>query len=809
MKTGQPKASFMEHAMPRKAIVGLLLLISLVLATGIAVVPAKAQTGGFCSRFDGTPPAMDGWGPCPWAPNITVSTSNISSIGGPSDFYLHLRDLSGASAACSMDAKYIGDWNKKMGGCGQFCFDFKVFQSGTPPGPITPSFTIWSGTTLSATFVANFTVTSSDPWRQHICAPINLIHPGQNLPVSPSGEWRISPTSNAYSANWNTIIQAVTAVQLPIDWTSDPSEEAGYDNICMSPGGCGLTSGLLKICKAAGPGVTVGTPFTFAAGSSTITVLAGPAPGGTCVDGPSLPVGSNVTVTETIPAGDAVSSITVAPSTQLVSTNLVTGTANVTIGGDGTVVTYTNINQTPVVTGCLKDTKVTVKCNPDGTYTLTLSGTGFTGTDITLTSQTAGVTVVPPQQPWSATTSWTLAGATSGQTVTLTANETKLGGGTVPGTDSCCSGEIKITLPDCPKPLPIDLAIAKTGSEIQGPAGATVSYTLTVTNVAAAFNGQNVIQVTDIAPAGMTFNAATGANWNCATLPVAAGGTLTCTYTGGGSIATNAVLGAITITATPTGAGRFENCASVGVTAASGLLDSNPANNKSCFTVATPQICPSPMVPGAAVGTCVCPTGTIQVGGECVQPIVCRPPLVSNATGNACVCPEGTVRRGQECVRPVQCRSPLVPNAAGQCACPAGTVLRGQECVRTVQCRSPLVPNEAGQCACPAGTVLKGQECVRQVACRSPLVPNAAGQCACPAGTVLKGQECVRTVQCEQPMIPNAAGTACVCPSGTILNGRECVAADRGSPQQPPGIGPAAPFYNGPARQGGRPATAR
>ncbi len=101
--------------------------------------------------------------------------------------------------------------------------------------------------------------------------------------------------------------------------------------------------GLLKVCKAAGPGVTVGTPFTFTADSSPpISVPAGSAPGGTCVLGPSFPVGTNVTVTETIPAGDAVSSITVAPPGQLGSTNLATGTANVTIGSGVTEVTYTD-----------------------------------------------------------------------------------------------------------------------------------------------------------------------------------------------------------------------------------------------------------------------------------------------------------------------------------------------------------------------------------------------------------------------------------------------------------------------------------
>jgi hypothetical protein len=36
----------------------------------------------------------------------------------------------------------------------------------------------------------------------------------------------------------------------------------------------------------------------------------------------------------------------------------------------------------PVIKGCLEDTKVAVKCNPNGTYTVTLNGSSFAGTDI-------------------------------------------------------------------------------------------------------------------------------------------------------------------------------------------------------------------------------------------------------------------------------------------------------------------------------------------------------------------------------------------------------------------------------------------
>lgn len=99
--------------------------------------------------------------------------------------------------------------------------------------------------------------------------------------------------------------------------------------------------GLLKVCKVAGPGIAIGTPFTFTAGSSKFAVPAGPAPGGTCMIGPTFPVGSNVTVDEDVPPGYTVSSITVASPKQLVGTpNLAAGSVNVIIGSGVTVVTF-------------------------------------------------------------------------------------------------------------------------------------------------------------------------------------------------------------------------------------------------------------------------------------------------------------------------------------------------------------------------------------------------------------------------------------------------------------------------------------
>ena len=146
----------------------------------------------------------------------------------------------------------------------------------------------------------------------------------------------------------------------------------------------------------------------------------------------------------------------------------------------------------------------------------------------------------------------------------------------------------------------VDVAIAKTGTIGQPQAGPSpVSFTLAITNVGAAFTGANAITVTDVVPAGMTFNAATGPNWTCATLPVAAAGTMTCTYTGTGPAAVGATLGSITVSATATGDGPWMNCANVAVAPAAGV-DSNLDNNKSCVTLTKggfTTVSPPPPVP--------------------------------------------------------------------------------------------------------------------------------------------------------------------------------------------------------------------
>jgi hypothetical protein len=106
--------------------------------------------------------------------------------------------------------------------------------------------------------------------------------------------------------------------------------------------------GTLKICKVAGPGVPLGTPFTFTVGfgssAHTVTVTAGPDPGGNCVIVQAYPIGATVTVTETIPVGGTVVSIDVEPPNRTVpgTLNTAAGTVEVHIGPGVTEVTYKN-----------------------------------------------------------------------------------------------------------------------------------------------------------------------------------------------------------------------------------------------------------------------------------------------------------------------------------------------------------------------------------------------------------------------------------------------------------------------------------
>jgi hypothetical protein len=129
---------------------------------------------------------------------------------------------------------------------------------------------------------------------------------------------------------------------------------------------------VLKLCKVAGTGVTVGTPFTFNAWSATgggaFSVPAGPAPGGYCKVVGTFAQGTTVNLWETIPPGFEVSNIQVVPQGNIVVAPVLSqGTVSVTTGSGVTEVTYTDENNNGYLEIC-KAGDVT------GDYTFSVNG---------------------------------------------------------------------------------------------------------------------------------------------------------------------------------------------------------------------------------------------------------------------------------------------------------------------------------------------------------------------------------------------------------------------------------------------------
>jgi hypothetical protein len=117
-------------------------------------------------------------------------------------------------------------------------------------------------------------------------------------------------------------------------------------------------TGILKICKVAGTGVEVGTPFTFTVDGTTVTVPAGAAPGGTCVIVGEFPHSTVVRITETLPTGVAVSAISVAPAGEFRTCEPAAGSNEVCAHISGGLVTEVTFTDVIVPPGILKICKV-------------------------------------------------------------------------------------------------------------------------------------------------------------------------------------------------------------------------------------------------------------------------------------------------------------------------------------------------------------------------------------------------------------------------------------------------------------------
>src|SRR3989441_166010 len=131
-----------------------------------------------------------------------------------------------------------------------------------------------------------------------------------------------------------------------------------------------------------------------------------------------------------------------------------------------------------------------------------------------------------------------------------------------------------------------DLSITKTDNPFSKNAGATLTYTVTVTNGGPSTAAN--VQVTDNLPAGVTFQSASGTGWTC----VQAGGVVTCTR---GSVVPGGAP-PITITVTPALCGTITNRATVSST----TIDPSAANN-TATTSTTVQCLPGKVTGGGEI----------------------------------------------------------------------------------------------------------------------------------------------------------------------------------------------------------------
>ena len=189
--------------------------------------------GQFCEDFNDQD--ISNW-------NGVAAGANTADPFGPSgdanDYFLHSYDASGASYIYN-NVDYAGNWQEYDGQC--LCWDFQVIEDGGFGDPVSPRLIIYTGSptspTATATFVANVQTVEGGGW-VHVCAPIDICQ-GPDLPSNANGQWVMATGSDCN--DWNNLISNISGIRFFLDLTSSPTEEYGYDNICIQD--CDIDTG--------------------------------------------------------------------------------------------------------------------------------------------------------------------------------------------------------------------------------------------------------------------------------------------------------------------------------------------------------------------------------------------------------------------------------------------------------------------------------------------------------------------------------------------------------------------------------------
>ncbi len=243
-----------------------------------------------------------------------------------------------------------------------------------------------------------------------------------------------------------------------------------------------------------------------------------------------------------------------------------------------------------------------VKCSADGVISVSLNGSGplgFTPDTLELTSLTSGVTVTPSELSLPGQT-FTLNGASEGQTVTLLANAVASGAGKAEGTDLCCASKIEVQIPKdiCPRDEPKEpkLTVKKECGPVEKGEAFPFEAQCTITVTGENLPSGSVVEVNEMLSGmgmiGMITSSASSEPWSCSSSswPASAGTPVNCTLgaddlmAAGGTSVINVTVG----WAGPHDAEESRNCASVGAffpgrqSAKSSVLPDSIEEEKSC-----------------------------------------------------------------------------------------------------------------------------------------------------------------------------------------------------------------------------------
>jgi hypothetical protein len=248
---------------------------------GFSIVPKGEKVTEFCMKFaKGSDEfILDPFKKCPgYFDNVKVGSSldgAINTVPDPqlntidSTPYLYAKDLSGASLICGQHESFIGDWSHLN--CHELCYDVILIHDGCHSGmsdckpnddtggyyiEVSPTIILQGGAPnhYRAFFKPNFKITDKDGYKpgwHTICAPLGTINPNENLPSNDNGQWYMTRPVDVLSgaaplsaipispnSAWNDLLADITAIELPVDFTANPAERIGYDNICLHEEDC-------------------------------------------------------------------------------------------------------------------------------------------------------------------------------------------------------------------------------------------------------------------------------------------------------------------------------------------------------------------------------------------------------------------------------------------------------------------------------------------------------------------------------------------------------------------------------------------